>query len=324
MSMPSPKPGFGAQTPPALFPPVLGLFGLGLAWRRAGELFGFGPALSDMILGAVTGLFAYAFAAYLAKVFRRPGALADDLRTLPGRAGLAAMSLSLALTSAALSTLVPGLALLLLWAALAWHVGLASSVIVTLVRGPAEQRAVTPVWHLNFVGFIVTAMAATMQGQAGLATILFAGTVPVALFIWGASLWQALRRGLPPPPLRPVMAIHLAPAALFGSVALGLGMTGLAQGSAGLALAILAVMLWRARWMTEAGFSPFWGAFTFPAAATAGLVTGVAQATGSQLMAALGALLLVLATGLVGFVAYRVLKLWPSGQLATRTAAARA
>ena len=52
--LPPPRPGFFRQTPPAIFVPMFGLFGLGLAWRRAEVVFVLPQGLGDTILGAVT------------------------------------------------------------------------------------------------------------------------------------------------------------------------------------------------------------------------------------------------------------------------------
>ena len=105
-----PKPGFGRRTPPALFPPIMGLFGLGLGWRAAAGAFGVSPAIGDLILGATSLLFLFTLAAYLAKPLRRPTAFMEDLRVLPGRAGLSAASLCLMLFAAVLAPMASGVA----------------------------------------------------------------------------------------------------------------------------------------------------------------------------------------------------------------------
>jgi len=89
-------PGGGGwrRTPPAIFPPILGLWGLGLGWRAAGEAAGFGPAPGEVILGAVFLLWLGALVAYGAKVARRPGVLAEEVRVLPGQSGLAALGMA--------------------------------------------------------------------------------------------------------------------------------------------------------------------------------------------------------------------------------------
>mgnify|MGYP001501866338 CR=1 FL=1 len=95
-----PRPGLFRQTPPAAFTPVFGLLGLGLAWRRAAEAFALPAGWPETLLGAATLLYLFVLAAYLAKAVRRPCVVAEDLRVLPGRAGLTAASLSVLLLAA--------------------------------------------------------------------------------------------------------------------------------------------------------------------------------------------------------------------------------
>ena len=93
--LPRPVPGLWRGTPPAVFPPVLGLLALGLAWRRAGPQLPAGVAgLGEAVLGAATLLALFALVAYAAKVAQRPGVLVEDLRILPGRAGVTAAVVS--------------------------------------------------------------------------------------------------------------------------------------------------------------------------------------------------------------------------------------
>ncbi|MCB2159239.1 MAG: tellurium resistance protein, partial [Rhodobacteraceae bacterium] len=165
-------PGLWRRTPPAIFPSILGLFGLGLAWRRASVRLDLPSEVGEVILGAVTGLFAFAVLAYAVKLIRRPAVLAEDLAILPGRAGGAAMCLSVYLAAATLWPYLPGVAYAVFMAGLAWH-GLFVVVLITVfLRGPAAQRRVTPVWHLSFVGFIVAAMAAQPMRLAELSEAL--------------------------------------------------------------------------------------------------------------------------------------------------------
>lgn len=301
-----------ARMPPAVFPAVMGLYGLGLALRR---VEGAGAA-ADVLLGAVVALWAFAAAGYLAKVARRPGVVAEDLRVLPGRAGLAAGSLGMLLAAAALVPLAPGVARGLLSGGLALHLLVAVLVARAILTGPVEGRVVTPVWHLAFVGFIIGGLAAGGLGVAGLARGLLWATLPVAVVVWAVSLWQLATR-IPPAPLRPLLAIHLAPASLFGLVAQGIGEAAVAQAFAAVGAVILLALMVAARWITAAGFSPLWAAFTFPLAAWAGL----ALAVGWTLA---GAAALAMACGLVPWVAFRVLRMWADGSLAARTNAAEA
>ncbi|MCW2302288.1 tellurite resistance protein [Rhodovulum sulfidophilum] len=321
----APRPRFGSQTPPAIFPPVLGALGLGLAWRRAADPFGMPSAAGDLILGAITMLFIFIIVAYGLKLWRRPKVVAEDLRVLPGRAGLSAAVLSVYLLSAALVPLIPALAEILLWAGLLLQAGLVGLLLWLFATGPAEQRRVTPVWHLHFVGFILACLSAVPLGHTGLATVLLYATTGVALAIWAASLVQMLRQRLPAP-LRPLLAIHLAPACLIGSVAASLGLMPLALAAAAVAVALLAALLVSARWLLAAGVSPLWGALSFPMAAFASLMLALAaalegQAPGEAFRIA-GGIALVAATLAIPPILVFVMQLWAKGRLAAQTNAA--
>lgn len=310
------RPARFARTPPAVFPVILGLLGLGLAGKRLLGALGLDPGLAEAVLGACSALWAFAVFAYLAKMFRRVSVVLDDLRVLPGRAGMAAASMGGMLVAAALAGFAPGLAKALLVLSLAVHLALALALIALLRGLPPEAREVNPTWHLAFVGVIVGGVAAVPLGWTAVAQGLLLGTIPLAVVIWGVSLWQLIRR-IPPAPLRPLLAIHLAPASLFASVAALTGQGALAEGFAALAAILLTLLLIFLRWITTAGFSALWSAFTFPltACATALILVGWVWP---------GAAVFLLALGTVPVIAWRVLTLWGSGQLAAKTNAAEA
>ncbi len=312
-----PRPGLFRQTPPALFTPVFGLLGLGLAWRRAAEIFAIPPGLGEALLGAVTLLYLFVLVAYLAKVARRPGVVAEDLRVLPGRGGLTAASLSIFLLAVVALPygLAPARGLLIL--GLGTHGALAVLYIITLLRAPPEQRQVTPIWHLAFVGFILAPLSAVPLGLTALSTALLYATMPVATLIWAFSILQFSRASVPAP-LRPLLAIHLAPAALFATVSASLGFDTLAAAFILVMLAMLVLLLGLARWLTAAGLSPLWGAFTFPAAAAA----GACLAQSGEPTRMLGGGLLIGATLIIPPIAYRIFKLWAGGTLGAKTNAA--
>lgn len=316
-----PAPGLWRRTPPAIFPPVMGLFGLGLALRAGASAFGYPAELAEAALGAITLLYLFTLVAWLAKPFRRVAVVGEELRVLPGRAGMAAMTLSAMLLAAVLVPYAPGLARAVAILAFTAHALLALTMLWLLAHAPAEGRVVTPVWHLVFVGFILGPLAGIPLGHVEAARIILFATIPVAAAIWGVSLWQLVRR-IPPAPLRPLLAIHLAPASLFATVSSLLGLHGLALAFAALATLIFVALLAAGRWITEAGFSPFWGAFTFPLAAFGSALVHVTGGQGAAGLFALVVLLVALAA--VPVIAYRVLRLWAQGGLAAKTNAAEA
>lgn len=321
MAFQAPKPtpkGLWRRTPPAMFPPVMGLLGLGLAWRRGINEFALPPALADALMGAVTILGLFAVLTYVVKFMRRPGVVLEDLRILPGRGGLAAGVLCLYLLAAAFGPYAPEQARPLLLTGIGVHLALTVAVVFVFATGPAEQRRVSPVWHLLFSGWIVAAMVSQGLGLMQLGVALFWVALAAAVAIWSISLGQ-LSRETVPAPLRPFLAIHLAPAALLATVAHGFGAAAMAQAFAILTAIILGGLVLRGRWLLAGEFSPMWGALTFPLAATANAwlsLGGVWRLPGG--------LVLVAATLAIPPIAVKIFKLWAKGQLAVKTNAATA
>lgn len=309
--------GLWRATPLAIFPPILGLFGIGLAWRAAATQLGAPAWIGEMILGAVSLLYIFCAIAYKAKVIRRPSALLDDAKILPGRAGLSAATASMFLFAA---TLIPYWELgakVILVAGIFVHAVGAGIIIRALILGPVEQRRVTPVWHLSFVGFIIAPVAAVPLGWYELSALIFATTLPIAAAIWLISGLQFLRAGVPAP-LRPLLAIHMAPVSLFGivSILLGYYSIGFAFGWLGLTGFVLCIA--SIRYLTKSGFSPMWGAFTFPMAAFANLMFMVAMMMPMPFRI-IGGVELALATLAVAYIAYKIMQLWTKGTLSKLT-----
>ncbi len=312
---------FLRSTPPALFPPILGFFATGLLLRSFGQALGGQgaakavAAFAEVWLGAGVMLLAGVLAAYVAKLFLRPGTLLEDLRILPGRTGVAAALVASYCAAAALAPYAMALATGVVLVALVAHVGLIALLAGMLLNGPPEGRQVSPTWHLIFMGFIVAPFALIPLGFSTLAGgLLSIGVLGIGI-IWLLALPKALRT---PAPLRPTLAIHLAPASVFAAnfTALGFPALGLAFGLWALVLAVL--LLARLRWLTEAGFSPFWGAFTFPLAAFGQAALRTLGPPGLWL----GAVVAVAAVIIVPWIGARIFRMWPSGLLAQRTNAA--
>ncbi len=307
-----------ARTPPAIFPSILGLLGLASALRLGLGRMGWDQGLGDLAAGLVVALWAFAAVAYGVKLARRPGVVMEDLRVLPGRSGLATLTMGGMVTAGLVAVYTAPAGAVLLVLALAGHGVLALLLARLLLTLPPEARAVNPTLHLSFVGFIVGAAPALALGWGLLAELLFWAALPVAVGIWGLSLRQFVA-AVPPAPLRPLLAIHLAPAALLALVAGLMGKPMLADLFVGLGAVSALILLAAARWVTASGPSPLWGAFTFPLAA---LASAMLVAGGLWLWPGL----LLLAVGLVVIpaIAWWVLKRWPGGKLAAVTNAAEA
>jgi tellurite resistance protein len=200
-------------------------------------------------------------------------------------------------------------------AGLAAQAGLIGLLLWLFARLPAEARAVNPVFHLVFAGHMLAAFALVPLGWTGLAAGLVWLGLATAAAIWAMALPRA---GGVPAPLRPTLAIHLAPASVLAAAAALLGWEGMATALGLWAALIAAGLALRAPWLMAAGFSPFWGAFTFPLAAFGQAALRTLGEPGFWLGVAVAAV----AAGFIPWVAWRVLRLWPGGQLARRTNAA--
>lgn len=312
------KGGWFRRMPPAVFPGILGLFWLGLAWRKAAEVFALPSGLVDACLGAVTLLWVFAGLAYAAKVLRRPAVMAEDLQVLPGRDGMAALALSVPALALVLAPTRPGLAGGLMLAGLAVHFALIALAARVLAAGSPERRVVTPVWQTLFGGLAMAALPALALGWNGVAAGLSVLSALMAVAIWLVSARQLLQR-IPPAPLRPLLALHLFPAAVLGLVAQGLDFGRSAQVLAVIAAVQLLALAASGRWLLQSGYTPFLGALTYPLAACAALFLALGG------FWAVAGLLLVLATTIGGLpVIWRILRDWMKGRLAQQTNAAEA
>lgn len=294
-----------STVPPAIFPTLFGLAGLGTAWLKSGVADWLGWA----VLIATAGAYIWALAIWAWTGVRR---VPVWLGSVPGRLGLSAIGLTGMLFAAALSGPAPGLAGGLVAVALLMHFGLAVAVLPHLRAGGALRGQVTPVWHLMFVGFIVGAQATAQIEQNVLTLTLFAVTFCLALGIYGLSVERAREAPLPPQ-MRPLTVVHLAPVSLFASVSMLMNLPTLAVLFAAVAVALAGFLLVRVRWMTEAGFGPSWVAFTFPSTAFAAALLMVGEHIG--LLWWLGFAALLACSVLVPIVAGRMMQRWKAGQL---------
>jgi tellurite resistance protein len=315
---PPPRPALFARTPPAVFPSILGLLGLVGALRLACGRLGWDQGPVDLAAGLAVAFWVFAALAYAVKVLRRPGVVMEDLRALPGRSGLATLTMGGMVAAGLIGVYSAPAGSVILILALAGHAVLALLLVRLLLSLPLQARAVNPTLHLSFVGFIVGAAPAMAQGWPVLSEALFWALIPVAVAIWALSLRQ-FAASVPPAPLRPLLAIHLAPAALLALVAGLLGKPVLASLFLGSGTVYGLLLLAGGRWVTEAGPSPLWGAFTFPLAAMASAMLVVG---GGWLWPGLA--LVVVGLGAIPAIAWWVLKRWPGGKLAAVTNAAEA
>lgn len=307
-----------ARTPPALFSLGLGFVGLALVWRRAAGVFGFSAAVGDVLIGISATFFAVFLLLYLRKLVRRPEALRGDLRSPAGRGALSTASMSLMLLAFGFVDVAESLAQVLWLSGVILHLILAGLLIEILLHLPRGARPATPALYVPFVGQIVAPIGGVPLGYEAVSAGLFVFALLVWIILTG-PIAARLAKGLPQPPVRPPLAILLAPPAI-GVVAhealpAAFQAEMLTPILFGLAAAVALALLARAPWLTAAGFSPLWAAFTFPFTSFASAALVMAERSLSAAWDAVSAGALIAATLITVYVGYRFAMAAKAGEL---------
>lgn len=259
--------------PASYFGIILGLSGLGQAWRVAGRLWGLPGAIADGLLLVAGALWALLLMGYLYQAWRHRAAVRAEF-THPIQGGTPALlGISTLLVALAAAPVCPDLAWGLTLAGIAWHLIFSLWHTGTLWQGGRNALDTAPTLYLPTVAGNFTSAAAL--GALGAADWgwLFLG---VGFFSWLALeslIIQRLWHGSAlPAPQRPLLGIQFAPPAVCAMAWLVL-----APGSTdhwllmlwgyGLFQLLLGIRL--GPWLGAQPFSPSYWAYTFGVAATA-------------------------------------------------------
>ncbi|WP_018608372.1 dicarboxylate transporter/tellurite-resistance protein TehA [Uliginosibacterium gangwonense] len=256
----------------SFFGMVLGLSGLGQAWRVANKLWGLPSLYGELLLLLAAVVWAVLLMLYVQQSIRRPLVFLDEvLHPVQGSATalLAVATFLIALAVLPYSRLA---AWLLTGAALIWHLAFALWHTGSLWQGGRDVRDSTPALYLPTVAGNFTCAAAL--GGLGHADWgwLFLGA---GAFSWLALEPLVIQRlwHLPsmPAPQRPLLGIQFAPPVVCAMAALMLVPGGhepwlLMLWGYGLFQLLLGLRL--GRWLSQQPFAPSYWAYTFGVAAT--------------------------------------------------------
>ncbi len=315
------RPPLWRQTPPAIFPVALGFTGLGIAWRGAAAILPLSSAVGDFLMGLAGAFYLYFLVSYLAKLIARPSVLHDDLKTPAGRAGIAALAMVLMLLGLVLD-MAGGNGGPVWLAGVGLHIVASLLALGSLLSMPREARLVSPFQLLTFVGLIVAPVAGIRLGYRDLSLWLtLYSLLPFAIIsvLYARKLMQAR----PVPPLRPPLVIFLSPTGLFAIAFAQLGMRLEFDLFYVVSLALAVVFLLRARWLTEGGFGPTWGSFTFPIAVFANMnvtaaTTGMVPLSWAQAGVIIG---LAIGTPFILYIVYKAGQSFIRGELTRKSGA---
>jgi tellurite resistance protein len=311
--------------PAAYFGMVLGLSGLGVAWRWAHKVWSVPASIGEAICFLAIAVWVALIALYIAKwLVARDEALAEIAHPVQccfvGLIGVATM-----LAGGCILPYSFGLAVALF--ALGSIFALAFAVWRTggLWHGERDHTTTTAVLYLPTVaGSFVTATVVSALGHPDWGQLFFGA----GLFSWLAIESVLLNRMLTAPEmaaaLRPTLGIQLAPAPV-GAVAYLSATQGapdaLAHALIGYGLLQSLVLLRLMPWIREGGFAPSFWAFTFGITALATAPLRLLDRGDSGAVEAIAPVVFVAANVVVGLVAVSTVILAARGRLFAKTVA---
>jgi len=259
--------------PLSTFAMIMGIVGLGLAWRDAAHAFPVPRLVGEVIIGFGAGFYCAILAVYALKIIRFKDPCVADARDPSACNYLAAITISLLLVSAGLhpynAALSEGL----------WLTGAAGQVLVMVYivgrlwfGGIYSLDAVSPAWFVPVVGSVVAPLTGSHLGYDALNWMILGG----AVFFWIVAFTLNALRFLshpPPPPIhRPSMVIFLAPPSLCFAAYVELQggyVDNIANMLMGITIITALLLLARVQSFLGAPFSMRWWSYTFPLAAFA-------------------------------------------------------
>jgi tellurite resistance protein len=306
------------HVPAPLFAVVMGVSGLGLAWRKAGHVLGMPHAVGEAILALAAILFLAIGALYAVKGLRHPEEVKAEF-SHPIRVNFfPAFSISLILLSIAAQPHSVDLALGL------WGVGATLHLIGTVyligrwITQSHEITLINPAWFIPVVGNILVPVSGVTLGHPEVSWFFFS----IGLVYWIVLFTIVFHRIVfhHPLPVKflPTLFILIAPPAVgyLAYMALNGGVfDGMARILVYSALFLTLLNLTLAPHFLKVPFFVSWWAYTFPMAAVTIASLDASARIGNQGMTLVAGALLGLGTVLITLVFLRTLQALFRGEL---------
>jgi tellurite resistance protein len=314
------RPGGSVRNLPVnLFGSVMGIAGLGLAWRQANAQYGV-PALAGEVIGALAvGVFIVLSLAYAAKLLRHPGTVVAEFRHPVAGNFFGTIVIALLLVSAVLQPYSATLA----W--VAWTVGAAATFVLAfviaarLLRGDVDPANALPAWLIPGVATLDIAVTGAQMPMAWAAELNWAamavGAV-LALVLFTLVFQRLVQRQPLAAGMVPSLMVLVAPFAV-GFLAYT-GMRGTVDRFASLlfyfGLFLFAVLVPKV-FRRGVPFAPGWWAISFPIAALVNAALRYAAAHPSWAMQAIALALLLFLSAALAVLSFRTLRIAFNGEL---------
>lgn len=306
------------HTPPGLFASVMGIAGLGLAFRKAHEVMGIPAPVGEVLLAIAALVFVTVMGLYLAKAVSSPAHFKADM-VHPVRANFVPASTIgvLLLSIAALPYSRPlGEGLWIIGTV--GHLLLAMRIIRRWIGEPYDISTLNAAWFIPVVGNIIVPIAGVRLGYVETSWMLFSFGLLFWLLLFTIVLYRKLFHDPIPAKLMPTLAILIAPPAIgfVSYIALNGGVIDtMARLLFYNALILLLLVISLFPRLARIPFALPWWAYTFPMDAFAIASLSFAAATGEQVMFWIAGAALIAATLINGYVAVRTIIAMRAGKV---------
>jgi tellurite resistance protein len=318
----SPSVTAAARIPVSFFSIVMGIAGLGAAWRAASQAYKVSAWFADALLAISVALWLALLAAQVAKALTARERLRAELEH-PVDGSLAALApAALLLLTAGIAVHSRSLAAVLFWIGAAGQLAFAVYVVGRWFMAPIEPSLVTPALYIPpVVGSFLAALAAGSVGRADAGWLFFGAGAIVWLLVAATLLGRYLSAGELAAPLRPLLGIELAPPAV------GLTAWQVLDGPfpdattrilLGFSLLVALVLLRLVGRFRDVQFGAAYWAFTFPLAALSTATLREGGVTPGSFAAGLALPIFVVVNAIVAVIAFRTVTAAARGTLLAR------
>lgn len=299
-----------AHIPPTFFGSVMGVSGLGLAWRQAEKFLSWPSLPGDIILIIGAVMLAVVATAYIAKCLLYPAMLWQDFDHPAKGPFLGGAPLAILLQVPAVLPLHVGVAQVLFFIGAALSLFLTFHIFSRWYLRPQEIAKMNPIWLIPGVGSFLTALMGPSLGYVELSWFYFSIGVIVWVLLSAVLMYRIMFGPGLPPPLIPSFFVPIVPPALM-SMIFPLLMPGDISPFTRIiyyfALFLLLLNLSMVRTFLRVKFSMSWWAYTFPLDTIGAATLIYGNATGNPWLLGAGQAIVIVATPLIAFILIRTL-----------------
>ncbi|WP_404378372.1 SLAC1 anion channel family protein [Caenispirillum salinarum] len=297
------------HVPVPLFAVVMGVTGLGIAWRKAAHTVAAPAMVGEAIMALAAVLFVAITVLYAIKALRFPQAVKKEFAH-PIRANFfPAFSIAILLLSIGAIPHAPTLALWMWTVGAVLHITLTVTLLKRWILHDIHIAHSNPAWFIPIVGNIIVPLTGSHFGFTEVAWFFFSIGVVFWLVLMTLLIYRIIFHDPMPAKILPTLFIFMAPPAVgyLSYMALTDGVVdGFARVLIYTGLFIALLLLSMTRTFLKVPFAVSWWAFTFPSAALACAVLDYGARVGAPAgLTALGWGLLGLATVIIATVFIR-------------------